>query len=333
MTRKILGLVVPVLMVSVLCVPGGSSWAEVQGTASQAGAGVAAVRSAIEIAQWDLSGLPPARPGVAAVRTAVEIAKATFPSTVMIIVSDAQGSVVSQGSGFFVGPGKIVTNHHVIQGSSSGVVKLIRKQEPIVIDTVLAVDEGKDLALISVGTFPGTPLPVAAQDTVDVGSRVYAIGNPLGLEGTFSEGIISGVRTFDEFSLLQITAPISPGSSGGPIVNDKGQLVGVAVATFMEGQNLNFAIPGKYVKELLNMPPQRLTLSQVPCQGKTSQISESRAVDALRVTAFSEGTTWQGGTTDVEFSIRNVSSQPVSNVKLLIVFPNWKTQEPIDTPT
>ena len=70
-------------------------------------------------------------------------------------------------------------------------------------------------------------------------------GNPQGLEGTFSQGIVSSIRVLGADKILQITAPISPGSSGGPVLNEKGQVIGVSVATFRGGQNLNFAIPSK----------------------------------------------------------------------------------------
>jgi len=191
----------------------------------------------------------------------------------MIIARDAQGNSTSQGSGFFVDPGLVVTNLHVIQGTSSGVIKLIGKPTAISIDGVLAIDEAKDLALLSVAAHPGTPMPVGIQDRAAIGSRVYAIGNPLGLEGTFSEGIVSGIRAVEDHFLLQITAPISPGSSGGPIVNDRGQLVGVAVASFTDGQNLNLAVPAEYVRELLDKPRQWWTLSRVPRRGQPLRAS------------------------------------------------------------
>ena len=84
-----------------------------------------------------------------------------------------------------------------------------------------------------------------------MGERVYAVGNPQGLEGTFSRGIVSGIRNVGDDKILQVTAPISPGSSGGPILNDRGEVIGVSVATFKGGQDLNFAIPSSYLATLL----------------------------------------------------------------------------------
>jgi len=79
---------------------------------------------------------------------------------------------------------------------------------------------------------------------MEVGDTVYVAGNPKGLEGTFSQGIVSGIRRVKGNRYLQITAAISEGSSGGPILNESGDVIGIAVATVREGQNLNFAVSG-----------------------------------------------------------------------------------------
>jgi hypothetical protein len=86
---------------------------------------------------------------------------------------------------------------------------------------------------------------------LSVADKVYAIGNPRGLEGTFSEGLVSSIRRGDGAAMLQITAPISQGSSGGPVFDDRGRVVGVAVGMLEAGQNLNFAIPADYLEALL----------------------------------------------------------------------------------
>jgi hypothetical protein len=98
------------------------------------------------------------------------------------------------------------------------------------------------------------PLPLGDSNTVQIGEKIYVAGNPLGLEGTVSDGIISSRRDRYTKERLQMTAPISPGSSGGPVLNRKGKVIGVSVATFraLEAQNLNFAIPSNYLKALLN---------------------------------------------------------------------------------
>lgn len=96
----------------------------------------------------------------------------------------------------------------------------------------------------------------------EVGSKVYAIGNPRGLEGTISDGILSGKRENEGIEYLQITAPISPGNSGGPVLNEKGEVIGVSTFTFKNSQNLNFAMPIKYINEcvdITNVTPSKST--------------------------------------------------------------------------
>lgn len=97
---------------------------------------------------------------------------------------------------------------------------------------------------------------------MQIGDVVYAVGNPLGFEGTFSQGIISAIRELESRQIIQITAPISPGSSGGPILNNKGQVIGMLVSTIEGGQNINFAIPSKDIKELLHQKRVPMTLDR-----------------------------------------------------------------------
>ena len=100
-------------------------------------------------------------------------------------------------------------------------------------------------------TFDPEVILLGNSDLTQVGETVYAVGNPRGLEGTFSDGIISSIRLLDGDKLIQITAPISRGSSGGPVLNQKGEAIGVSVLSVIDGQNLNFAIPSNYLKSLL----------------------------------------------------------------------------------
>ena len=100
-------------------------------------------------------------------------------------------------------------------------------------------------------TFDPEIILLGNSDLTQVGETVYAVGNPRGLEGTFSDGIISSIRLRDGDKLIQITAPISRGSSGGPVLNQKGEAIGVSVLSVINGQNLNFAIPSNYLKSLL----------------------------------------------------------------------------------
>ncbi|MGB6830611.1 MAG: serine protease [Terracidiphilus sp.] len=186
-----------------------------------------------------------------------ELAERGFKSVVLLAMSDSNGQPLCIGSGFFVSDDVVATNAHVIQGAWSGSAKLVGQSQTFQVLGVLAVDAHADLALLKVsGKAP--LLGLSRGPAPAVGDSVYVIGSPLGLEGTFSEGIISGVRTMGTDSLIQMTAPISPGSSGGPVMDAAGEVVGVAVATFNEGQNLNLAVPVAYLERMLDAHPAAL---------------------------------------------------------------------------
>jgi|SRR5208337_4883100 len=186
-------------------------------------------------------------------QSARDIARVAFKSVVLLEMNDSNGQPLSLGSGFFVSNGIIATNAHVIEGASSGTAKLVGGNHTMQILGTVALDRHADLALLKVDN-PAPPLVLGPNTSPTVGDDVYVVGNPLGLEGTFSEGIISGVRHVDADSILQMTAPISPGSSGGPVMNSSGEVIGVSVATFQDGQNLNLAVPVSYLSGLLASP-------------------------------------------------------------------------------
>ena len=160
---------------------------------------------------------------------------------------------IATGTGFLVNTsGVIVTNYHVIQEGNVAVVKL-SDGTALPVDGVLAADKVRDLAVIKVHGKTFRTLTLGNSDHVQVGEEVVAIGNPLGLELTVSNGILSGVRTVEKEggNFLQITAPISHGSSGGPLFNMQGEVVGITSMYFAGGENLNFAIPVNDAKRLL----------------------------------------------------------------------------------
>ena len=185
--------------------------------------------------------------------TTRQIAEIALDSTVHLVFTDAQGNRWT-GSGFVVYDGHIATNHHVINNMSIGFAKLVGKEDVYPVGTVLETDKEHDLAVIKVGGIDAPVLSLGDSDTVRIGDKVYVAGNPHGLEGSFSDGIISAIRG-DPDKFFQMTAPISQGSSGGPVVNEKGEVIGVSFATFRNGQNLNFAIPVNYLKALMPTPP------------------------------------------------------------------------------
>lgn len=193
----------------------------------------------------------PVEGSAAAGLSAREIALRSFASVVMVATADARGKPLSFGSGFVVEDGVVVTNYHVIKGATSASARLIGDTESAPIDGVLAADTGVDLALLSAPKLRAVPLALGDSQAAAIGDRIFVVGNPQDLEGTFSEGIISGKRQLDDLRLLQITAPISGGSSGGPVLDTQARVIGVATSSLKDGQNLNFALTGDYVATLL----------------------------------------------------------------------------------
>lgn len=254
-------------------------------------------------------------------QTAQEIAKKAFGSTVLLVMEDTNGQPRSLGSGFVVRSGEIATNLHVVEGAGSGYAKLVGQQMKYDIEGITAVDAERDLVVLKISATGSPALALGNSDTVQVGESVYAVGNPQGLEGTFSQGIVSSVREVGTDKLLQITAPISPGSSGGPVLNGKGEVIGVSVATFRGGQNLNFAIPSNYLKTLLTKSGPARPLAQAkPAKAQRSILADlgGRSSEGVVGTNLTYDSYSQSG--DYSFSLVNKLREPVRNVYCLIVF-------------
>jgi len=174
------------------------------------------------------------------------------PSVALVIMLDRQGDTLSFGSGFFIDQGgALATNYHVIAGGTEAKVRL-SDGAVYAVSGVLAADPEQDLAILQVVGYDSPPLTLAEARPM-IGEPVVAIGNPMGFEGTVSEGILSGIRSLDDEKVrYQVTAPISPGSSGGPILNAAGEVIGIATFIWKEGQNLNFAVPASELDRLWN---------------------------------------------------------------------------------
>ena len=188
---------------------------------------------------------------ITSAQTVPDIAEKALAATVYLEMQDSNGKILGFGSGFFVKPNLIATNYHVIAGAASGTAKLVGKHKTYEIEGFTATSTYDDLVLLKVSVPGINPLPLGNSDAVKIGETVYVAGNPKGLEGTFSDGIISGRHGGHAKGRIQMTAPISPGSSGGPVLNKKGEVIGVSYMIVEGGQNLNFAIPSLYLKTLL----------------------------------------------------------------------------------
>jgi hypothetical protein len=179
-----------------------------------------------------------------------ELAKLS-DSIVMINVYDDDHVHCGSGSGVVIDEdGTIVTNYHVIEdGSFFGILFENNKSEYIT-HTVISNNGQKDLALLQIDC-KTRPIPIKSSDSLKRGQQIVAIGSPLGLMNTISDGIIAGFRSFDDQNFIQITAPISPGSSGGALLDRYGSLVGITTGGYTKGQNLNLAIPSIEITKLL----------------------------------------------------------------------------------
>lgn len=192
--------------------------------------------------------------------TAEQIAKKFLPGVALIVCEDGKGNV-SQGSGYFISPGAVLTNAHVVKGMSRGVIITTAtnttKSKTFLVNTILYFNsQDTDLALLASNEGQKeqtTILPLAKPNDISIGETVYVLSNPEGLIGTISQGIVSsGIRRTGKMDLLQITAPISSGSSGGAVMNSHGEVIGIATSSLTSGQNLNFAVPAAQISQFLN---------------------------------------------------------------------------------
>lgn len=194
--------------------------------------------------------------------TTTQIAKRASPSVVSIEGPTPSGGL--QGSGFIISKdGKIVTNLHVIRELKSAKVRLASGE---IFDSisVLATDERRDLCVIQIAGFDLPVLDLGNSNSVAVGEPVVIVGSPLGLEGTVTAGVLSSIRdSGDGFKVLQTDAAINPGNSGGPLLNSKGQVIGVVSFKVRSSEGLNFALPVNYVKGLLNQLHEPVSLEQM----------------------------------------------------------------------
>jgi parallel beta-helix repeat protein len=210
------------------------------------------------------------------------VAQQAKDSIIKIIAHHSEGEAT--GTGFAVSAdGKIATNYHVIEKASKIFVKL-PDGRTIGIERVVAFDKRVDLAILQVRDVSLRPLPLGDSNAVKVGQEVCVMGSPLGLEQSFSTGVVSAKRVLDGFEWVQITAPISPGSSGSPVMNRDGAVIGVATFTTREGQNLNFAAPVNFLKQLLNGEPIKPEVSSLTTLNPTAHAGSQEQPSSVLVT-------------------------------------------------
>ncbi len=194
-------------------------------------------------------------------------------AVVTVLTFDAAGNAKGLGTGFITAStGEVVTNYHVVEGASFLMMKqLTGALFPV--DGWLACSQAQDFAVLKVNGKELPTVKLGALKAITVGQRVFALGSPLGMEQTFTDGMVSSLRDGSELNrpeipkVIQHTAPISPGNSGSPLFNSQGQVIGINTLILVGGQNLNFAIPIDYIKtnlgktEVKSFPIKRTALS------------------------------------------------------------------------
>lgn len=178
-----------------------------------------------------------------------EVFQQASPNIFSVETVGAAGKPLRQGSGVRISRDSLITNCHVLDEAKGITVRQENRRFP---GKVVQRDEGRDLCLVSVSFNDAQKAALKLRDseTLVVGEEVFAIGAPLGLELTISNGIVSSLRKAEDGMLIQITAPISPGSSGGGLFDGKGNLIGITTLQAVEGQNVNFAIPVEWIKQI-----------------------------------------------------------------------------------
>jgi len=191
--------------------------------------------------------LPAPPPLPAGGRSAEELFAQLAPSTAMVVARNGGTGQARQGSGVVIDRGALITNCHVTQGSTDIEVRIGGESH---FARVEVADEEYDLCRLAVSGLAAPAVSLARVASLRTGQKVLALGAPKGLELTISEGIVSSLREVPEGTIVQTTAPISPGSSGGGLFNTNGELIGIITMTNRYGQNLNFAVPADWIEQM-----------------------------------------------------------------------------------
>ena len=263
------------------------------------------------------------------IRIPPEVPTRVSPSVAMIAMEDPNGRPAAIASGFIVAKGIVATNMHVLRNAARGYVRITGDQTKHDITGVVASNPSCDLVLLAVDGLQANPLTIADSNAVSAGQGIYAAGNTRGLSVAFSPGIVRSVRKVSNNSLLRITAPICPGASGGPVVNSKGEVIAVALAAFGGNQNLNFAIPSRYlsamIKRIKPLTPLPITHQEIFILDKLGAPSAEGVQGREFLWKYSHGQTGA-----YSFSLQNKLNQHVKNVVCMVVFYD-KSDQPIET--
>ena len=270
--------------------------------------------------------------------TTVDVYRQSRESVVYLASYDQDGLPLASGSGFFFEPKRIATNLHLVEGAARVVYKPIGATQETDIKQVVRRSRSLDVAILE--TEEENPaLKIASPDQTVIGQKVIALGNPAQLEGpisegtigwrgkpalsylkgagTVSEGVISGKRELAEgLSLLQMTAPISWGNSGGPLLNESGEVIGITMATIESGQDPNFALPAHLIQEMLaaESPYEPVLKAALPLPPNGSSVL--KLVDLQ-----------MDGHDVIKYSLLNMTTRRISSVVYLVIFRGYDTKD------
>lgn len=251
-----------------------------------------------------------------------EIVQRETPAIVSIYNLDARGEVRGTGTGFIVKTdGVVITNFHVIEGAQGLLIKL-KSGEVYDRIWVMDFDPRRDIAVLKTQGIQLPTVTLGDSEKMEQGDWCVAIGNPKGLEHTVSDGLVSALRVIEGSKMLQISVPISPGSSGGPLYNSRGEVVGITTAALVgEGvQNLNFAVPLKYALPMLEST-ERMTLAEVAALYRPAPTAGGAPTAAADVNAYTDPTGmatisvepgWTAGPPTVQGAVLSVTKDPAN---------------------
>lgn len=229
-------------------------------------------------------------PGRALALDPAQVFKEVSPSVWMVKTYDEEERPVSQGSAVVIGPGRLITNCHVLASSSA---VWVRRENVMYKGKLEYADTKRDLCQLQVDNFNAPAVQILPTADVQVGERVYAIGSPKGLELTLSDGLVSALRTSvpglkldPGGKIIQTNTPVSHGSSGGGLFDSEGRLIGITSDTQVNAQNINYALPADWI-------------AQVPERAKAALAKHASAPQAAVASAApglpAAGTSWTYG--------------------------------------
>ena len=224
---------------------------------------------------------------------------------------NASGKAIASGSGFFLSSnGLAVTNHHVIEDAASAKIRTTNGKVYSV-KGIYDADPSLDLALLQIDGSGFSYLNKGDSTSLKGGSHIYTIGSPQGLENSISEGIIANPdRVINGQHYIQITAPISHGSSGGALLDEKGNVIGVTSAGIESGQNLNLAVPIHMLNQL-----SQGSLKPVGTSFSNLQLTVSKSTVSLNVGQSESVTFTQVGDGDVDSIVYRIGDSSVVSAK------------------